>query len=145
MMSELFEYLRRIHELLEQIYTITDNQTTILLSPMNDSEEEENNALDMIAQMADYKDEATKELIEAENMFQKEYDANKHLVQEAEDISELKELVTEILKRKEAIIEHEQSNLLILQARSKKKLERVHLPQNPIEASNAYKKQQKRT
>lgn len=147
-MKELFEYLARIHELLEQIYTITDNQTTILLSPMEGTEEkDENVALDMITQMMDYKEELTKELFEAEDIFQNEYNRCKQLLNNEQEIVvlELKGLVAAVLERKEAIVAREQSNLVLLQARSKKKLEVVHTPQNPKQVSAAYQKQQKKT
>jgi hypothetical protein len=143
-MEELFEYLKHIHGLLEQIYTITDNQTTILLCETQ-PEEDENDSFDMLTQMADYKDEFTQELIAAENVFQQKYDECKLSLKEDKEILELKRLVQAVLERKQAIVEHEQSNLLLMQARSKKALERVYLPQNPKEAANAYKKQQKTT
>ncbi|WP_069998860.1 hypothetical protein [Cellulosilyticum sp. I15G10I2] len=143
-MEELVGYLSQIQALLEQVYTITDNQTTILLAPM-DTKEEESNALDMIAQMADYKDELTEELNKLELAFQQKYDELKEVVKYEADLHELKRLVAAILEAKQAIIEHEQSNLLLLQTHSKKKLERVQLPQNPKEAANAYKKQQGKT
>lgn len=143
-MKELFEYLGNIEKLLEQIYTITDNQTTVLLAKM-DTEEAENGALDMIAQMADYKDELMHQLGRSEKMFQEEYDVCKNLLKEEKDILELQRLVAAVLDAKQAVVEREQSNLLLMQAASKKKLERVYVPQNATEVSNAYKKQQKRT
>ena len=148
-MEELFEYLRQIYELLEQIDMITDNQTTVLLAPMEETIEqgddsEEEIALDMIAQMADYKDEITEELVKVEDMFQRQYDNCKQLLENQEEVKKLKRLVAAILERKEAIVEHEQSNLLLLQARSKKQLKRVHISQNPKNVSNAYKKQQEK-
>jgi len=150
-MKELFEYLKNIHELLEQIYTITDNQTTVLLAPMEETTNEEEDSfkeessLDMITQMSDYKEELTEQLMKAEDLFQKEYDKCKHLASSSEEVMELKRLVSGVLERKEAVVEHEQSNMLLLKSRSKRTLEVVHLPQNPIEVSNAYKKQQKIT
>lgn len=145
-MQQLFDYLKKIHELLEQICTITDNQTTVLLAPLeaNDGEDDEDVSLDMISQMADYKDELTEELIAAEVAFQNAYNNYKDLAASSNQVAELKQMVGEILKRKEDIVEHEQSNLLLLQNRSKRTIERVKLPQKPEEAISAYKKQQKK-
>ena len=147
-MEELFEYLRQIYELLEQIDTITDNQTTVLLAPVEETTKQEDDSeeesLDMIAQMADYKDELMGKLSKLESMFQEQYDRCKQFLNDDQDVKRLKEFVAAILERKEAIVEHEQNNILLLQAHSKKRLEKVSIPQNPKNVSNAYKKQQEK-
>jgi hypothetical protein len=144
-MEKLFEYLNHIQRLLDQIFTITDNQTTILLTLTGVESEAENEVLDMIAQMADYKEELTKELGIAEEAFQAYYEAHRELVAGEKHVRDMQNLVKGVLDGKQAVIEQEQKNLLLLQAHSKKKLERVQVPQNPGHAASAYRKQQKKT
>lgn len=140
-MDELLNYLHKIQDLLNQISTITDNQTTILLNPI-DKTEQETKSLDMLEEMADYKDEYTKELIACEELFQNLYNQEKDTIKDSKDIVKLKEMVTRILEIKQEIVEHEQSNLLLLQSHSKKKAERLHIPQSAKEVAKAYKKHQ---
>lgn len=110
-MEVLFEYLRQIYALLEQIYTITDNQATILLAPTeeNDVYADENEALDIIAQMVDYKEELTVKLFEVEDIFQKEYNKCKQRLNNKEEkiVLELKGLVAAVLECKKDIVEAE--------------------------------------
>ncbi len=143
-MEKLFEYLGQIQNLLDQILTITDNQTTILLSLTGSEEEDEDQALDMMAQMADYKDEITKTLSSIEEDFQACYEASKGLIKEADHVRAVQGLVKAILDSKQAIVDQEQRNLLLLQAHSKKKIERVHVSHNASHVSDVYKKQQKK-
>ncbi|MDF2595237.1 MAG: hypothetical protein K0R69_1578 [Clostridia bacterium] len=144
-MEKLFEYLNHIQSLLDQIFTITDNQTTILLTLTGAEGEAENEALDMVTQMADYKEELTKELSSAEEAFQAYYEAHKELVEGEVHVRDMQSLVKGVLDGKQAVVAQEQKNLLLLQAHSKKKLERVQVPQNPRHAASAYRKQQKKT
>lgn len=143
-MNELFEYLEHIQGLLEQIYTITVNQGIVLLG-IESKEEEEEQFLDMVSQMAVYKEEVTSELMASEEAFQSLYDNYKEHITDGEAVKRLQNLVKDILEKKDGVVEEEQKNLMFLQTHSKKKMERVELPQNPKEAASAYKKQQKKT
>ena len=143
-MNELFEYLEHIQGLLEQIYTITVNQGIVLLG-IESKEEEEEQFLDMVSQMAVYKEEVTSELIASEEAFQSLYDNYKEHITDGEAVKRLQNLVKDILEKKDGVVEEEQKNLMFLQTHSKKKMEKVELPQNPKEAAKAYKKQQKKT
>ena len=67
-MESLFKSLDTIIEFLNQIKTLTDNQATVLLSNTS-TVEEENNMLDLLEQMADYKEELTINLKKEEEFF----------------------------------------------------------------------------
>lgn len=67
-MESLFKSLDTIIEFLNQIKTLTDNQATVLLSNTS-TVEEENNMLDLLEQMADYKEELTINLKKKKKFF----------------------------------------------------------------------------
>lgn len=144
-MEKMLGYLGQIEELLEQIHTITLNQMTVLLSLSNEQTQEEDSGLDMIAQMADYKDAYTQELSTVEDQFQVCYDKDKKDLSDKMNVQRMQEAVQTILKLKEVIMEQEEKNLLLMKSHAKKKLEKVHVPQNAKEVANAYKKQQKKS
>ncbi len=143
-MEELYQRLEAIIELLEQIKTLTNNQTTVLLSEET-TLEEESILLDMIEQMAAYKDEMMTNLHEQEDAFQKVYGLYKESLAESPELVAIKKKVATILNLQEGIVEIEQSNLLLMQKRSKTKAEKVILPKNNAKVTEAYQKQQKKT
>ncbi len=143
-MEELFQRLKAIIELLEQIKVLTDNQTTVLLSEET-SLENESGILDLVEEMATYKDELMTGLREQEDAFQKVYSLYKEDLASSSQLEEIQKLVGYILQMQEAIVEIEQSNLLLMQKRSKIKLDKVVLPKDNAKVTAAYQKQQKKT
>ena len=109
-MEALFEALDAIYAHLEQIQTITQNQTVILLdtSYMGDG-------LDMIEQMATFKEQLTTEVEEKEAVFQGLYSKYKNDVTDVDDKKRLKDTVDSIMQIKNFIMEQEQKNVFILQ------------------------------
>lgn len=143
-MESLFKSLDTIIEFLNQIKTLTDNQATVLLSNTS-TVEEENNMLDLLEQMADYKEELTINLKKEEEIFQQLYDKNKSNLREQKEIERLQERVGYLLKLQNLIVEEEQKNLLLMQSRSKQRIDKVTLPINNSKVAEAYRKQQTKT
>ena len=139
----VFEHLERIKDLLAQIDTITENQTTILLSNQNDFNEE-NLALDIMEQMVECKESVINELVEEEAAFQKAYDRYKSQLIQSGEIGKLKKVIASIMKMKEEITRKEQQNMLILQ-NSSRKIEKVRVSPSSQQIVAAYKKQQIKT
>lgn len=133
-MEELFERLNRIVEYLNQIYTITQNQTTILLDKGQTGE-----GIDLIEEMASYKNELTSQLEKEEQGFQEVYNQYKTTIEEVEVQKLLKQTVSHILTLKDKVIELEQKNVLIMQDLLKRLTEKVEIPKNPQFVANAYK------
>lgn len=143
-MKNLFKSLDTIIEFLEQIKTLTDNQGTVLLSGTS-TIEAENNMLDMLEQMADYKEKLTINLKKEEEIFQQLYDKSKYDLREQKEVEYLQERVGYLLKLQNLIMEEEQKNLLLMQSRSKQRIEKVTLPINNSKVAEAYRKQQTKT
>ncbi|ADZ85251.1 hypothetical protein [Cellulosilyticum lentocellum] len=143
-MESLFKSLDTIIEFLNQIKTLTDNQATVLLSNTS-TVEEENNMLDLLEQMADYKEELTINLKKEEEIFQRLYDKSKSNLREQKEIERLQERVGYLLKLQNLIVEEEQKNLLLMQSRSKQRIDKVTLPINNSKVAEAYRKQQTKT
>ncbi|PHV71359.1 hypothetical protein CS063_06615 [Sporanaerobium hydrogeniformans] len=143
-MEELFQKLKGIIEVLEQIKTLTDNQTTVLLSEIT-TLEEESNLLDMIEQMAAYKDEMMNALHKEEDEFQKLYAMHKQSLAESNCLADIQKQVGSILQMQQIIVETEQNNLLLMQKRVRMKSEKVALPANHAKVTAAYQRQQKKS
>lgn len=137
-MEELFSTLEEITECLEQIHSITQNQMTILLETKYMGE-----GLDMIEQMATYKENLTTEVEEREQVFQGLYSAYRDKITEVEDKKKLKKYVDHIMKLKELIIEGEQKNVMVMQDLLRRCAERVEIPKNAQRVAEAYKAQGK--
>ena len=140
-MQNVFEYLKKIQDLLEQIENITDNQMTILVGDLQNIEEE-NRALEFIEEMVSCKDELITELAETEGYFQQAYDKQKEQLIKSNAIKELKVQVQHILHLKEEIARKEQQNMLIMQNHSKKKIDKMTIAPSSNQVVAAYKKQQ---
>ena len=140
-MQNVFEYLKKIQDLLEQIENITDNQMTILVGDLQNIEEE-NRALEFIEEMVGCKDELITELAEIEGYFQQAYDRQKEQLIKSNAIKELKAQVQHILHLKEEIARKEQQNMLIMQNHSKKKIDKMTIAPSSNQVVAAYKKQQ---
>lgn len=142
-MEQLFKEVFMIIELLEQIKTLTNNQTTVLLVEMDIAEE--NERLDIIEQMANYKDGLMRELKEQEIAFQETYTIYKKQLEESGRIAEIQELVGRVLQLQQKIVELEKGNLLLMQNRSKIKDKKVDILVNSAKAVSAYQKQKIKT
>ncbi|MGL4799609.1 MAG: hypothetical protein ACRDDX_02105 [Cellulosilyticaceae bacterium] len=138
-MNVLFEQLEAIKETLEQIHVITQNQMTILLETQYIGE-----GLDMIEQMADYKETLTTEVEKSEAVFQELYTAHKHEIQQPEDKKRLKQLVDEIMRWKTVIMEGEQKNIMVMRDLLRRCTEKVELPKNAQQVASAYKAHNKK-
>lgn len=134
-MEQLFESLNRIVEYLNQIYTITQNQTTILLDS-----KQAGDSLNLIEEMAAYKNEITSELEKEEQIFQTQYNLHKGSINEVEVQRLLKQTVGHVLALKDKVIQLEQKNVLIMQDLLKRLTEKVEIPKNPEFVTSAYKK-----
>nr|WP_307991093.1 hypothetical protein [uncultured Niameybacter sp.] len=134
-MEQLFESLNRIVEYLNQIYTITQNQTTILLDS-----KQAGDSLNLIEEMATYKNEITTELEKEEEIFQTQYSLHKASINEVEVQRLLKQTVGHVLALKDKVIQLEQKNVLIMQDLLKRLTEKVEIPKNPEFVTMAYKK-----
>lgn len=137
-MEQLFESLNHIIEYLNQIYTITQNQTTVLLDNKQAGE-----SLDLIEEMATYKNEVTLELEKTEQIFQGLYNAYKGAITEPEIQKLLKQTVSHVLTLKDKVIQLEQQNVLIMQDLLRRLTEKVEIPKNPTQVTNAYKQHSK--
>lgn len=143
-MQNLLQMLEEIYKILEQVSTITTNQTTILLQSREDTEKA-NEALDMIESMVDYKEELITELINKEQIFDKAYESFKGKINDHEYIKLFKSWVGRIMNMKTAIVEAERSNVLVMQSFAKMKEKQMSIPKAPDAVVAAYKKQQVKT
>lgn len=141
-MENIRTYLKQIEELLDQIETMTHNQTTILLHQLDNEEEE---ALSMIEEIITYKDDVIQELTQVEGLFQENYQKNKEVLLQSPSMKEIKERVAAILETKERIEKQEQSNLRLLINKTRTKVEKIEIKPTAQCAINAYKKNQSLT
>lgn len=137
-MEELFASLNQIIEYLNQIYTITQNQTTILLDSNHAGE-----SLDLIEEMAAYKNEVTLELEKTEQTFQGFYNRDKAEITDPEIQKLLKQTVSHVLGLKDKVIQLEQQNVLIMQDLLRRLTEKVEIPKSQAQVANAYKQHSK--
>lgn len=140
-MEELFGQLRKIDDLLEQIATITSNQTTVLLQPSDEDEEQ----LTLIESMVEYKEELINQLQLVEKQFDEGYKQKRELLTNKECVIQFKECVAKILEKKQQIQEMEQNNLRIMQNRSSRGVKRMDILKAPQDVVAAYKKQQSKS
>ena len=141
-METIQTYLKQIENLLEQLETMTYNQSTILLHQLEGQEDE---VLRMIEEIVTHKDEAIQELVHIEDLFQESYEKNKTALLKSGAMKEVKERVAGILDAKERIKKQEQSNLRLLASRGSRRTEKVEIKPSPQCAINAYKKTQSLT
>lgn len=141
--NEMIKSLQEIEAILDQIIGITNNQGTILLSEHQDNQEE-NKSIDLIDTMIQYKSELMNELEKREVLFQSQYNSAKSQLENSALLVTIKKMVTDILRKKEEIVEQEKRNLLILQSNVRKH-EVTKLPKQPQAAIEAYKKTQQKT
>lgn len=137
-MENLFTSLNAIKACLEQIQAISQNQTTVLLDDMQDT-----NILDMLEQMFTYKEIIMNELGQAESVFGEQYQALKESLEGRVELITLQKEIGYVLKLKEEIMAIEQRNLLLMADKRRRKVEKIELPQNPIKVVEAYKKHTK--
>lgn len=140
-MENLLKQLDHIYELLEQIEALTTNQTTVLLQEKIDFDAEIGD-LDILNDMADYKEAMIDELIKIEDAFQESYSPYKGKITDKKIIAEMKERIKRIMKKKQAITDAEQNNLLIMQSYANRKDKQTIIPKQASEVAAAYKKQQ---
>ena len=143
-MKNVFEALRKIQELLNQINNITVNQATILLEHLTYSNEDEQ-CINMIQEMVNYKDEVITELERVEQQFQQIYAAEKEELINNGQIKNVKKCVEEILNLKEDIVQREKENMRIMLMKSQKAEKVTKLPISHEQVIAAYKKQQSKT
>lgn len=138
-MNELFGQLKAIDEILEQITTITANQTTVLLQSTGENEDDD---LSIIENMVSYKDELITKLVEIETLFDKSYKAKREQIKTSREIGEFKKCVASILEKKEKIQKLEKNNVTIMQTRAREIKKIIKIPKAAQEVAEAYKKQQ---
>lgn len=143
-MDELIRMLGCIYELLEQISTITTNQTTVLLQS-NETTDEASSALDMLESMITYKEEITNELVAQEETFDKAYSQYRGKITDPTYVQLFKEWVERIMVKKKEIVDAEQNNVVIMQTLAKKKVKQMDIPKAAREVANAYKRHQIKT
>ena len=141
-MVELLKSLEAIQDLLQQIYSITANQTTILLEQGKSLEEEEE-ALSMLEKMVDYKEELIGLVEKQELDFENLYAQYKSQITNADDIKLFKHHVANILTKKKEIKEAEQANVAIMQGRAHRRNKQVELPKNAQQVVQAYQRMKK--
>lgn len=139
-MDALMGILEKIYKTLEQIYSITQNQNTILRERQFETE-----ALELLEEMSTYKEHLTKEIEEDERLFQTSYDRFKDTLKDDFFYKDLKNKVEAILAYKEAIIACEQNNVLLMQSLARSCHERVQVPKPPQQVVKAYHAQQKQS
>ena len=137
-MQSLFNQLKEIDDLLDQISTITSNQTTILI----DSNTEESEKITLIENMVTYKDELIDKLQQVEILFDKNYKEKREQVTDKKYITQFKQCVSHILIKKQEIQELEQNNVRIMQSQASKSREQIKIQKGAKEVVSAYKKQQ---
>ena len=140
-MERLIQMLEKIHELLEQIYGITSNQTTVLLESGQEAIDEEA-ALKMMEDMVDYKEEIISKVNQLEEQFEKEYEPYKGRINEPTYVKVFKKHVQDILDMKKNISEAERNNITILNSVMNKRSRKMNINKTAQEVSAAYKKQQ---
>jgi len=140
-MQELFTILNQIYEALEQILSITQNQTTILIELSNSQDSDE--AFNVIYQMMDYKDELINALNTYEAAFEEKYKIHRQKITNKQDADRLKQQVELVLDKKESITTCEKNNLLIMQTYYKERTTVLEIKPNAQNVAMAYKKQQK--
>lgn len=138
-MQELFKMLGQIYDLLEQISVITANQTTVLLQS-SETTEEANNALNLLNDMVNYKDEIMNRLILEEERFDNAYSRYRGKITDPTYMSMFKEWVERIMEKKKEIVEIEKNNVIVMQNISNKRIKRMSIPKDAKEVTMAYKK-----
>ena len=138
-MENLFNELKEIEDILEQISTITANQTTILLQTTNEELEE---AMNLLETMVDYKEELINKLELVEKRFDRNYKEKREQATSKEYALKFKNYVSKILNKKQEIQDMEQNNVRIMQSKKYKKIEKVEIAKKPNEVAAAYRKQQ---
>lgn len=138
-MKLLNDLLEEIYTLLDQIYGITLNQATILLQPKN-SNEESNEAIDLLNEMVEYKEELIINVTKKEQQFEEAYNPYRGKITAEQEVEEIKILVNKIMNKKQEIVEKEKSNVLIMQNLGKKQNQVTHISPTPDKVVNAYKR-----
>ena len=138
-MEAIFQSLEKIYALLDQIYSITQNQMTILLETQYAGD-----GLTLIEQMATYKENLTKEVEEEETIFQVVYHTQHDRIQDTGDKKRLKEAVDRIMKLKTQIMEAEHKNVLIMQDLLKRMSEPIEMPKSAKRVVAAYQNNTKK-
>lgn len=138
-MESLFNELKEIEDILEQISTITANQTTVLLQTTNEELEEE---MSLLETMVDYKEELINKLELVEKSFDMNYKKKREQAASKEYALKFKDCVAKILNKKQEIQDMEQNNVRIMQSRKSRKVEKVEIAKKPNEVAAAYRKQQ---
>ena len=139
-MEELFNQLKEIEDILEQISTITANQTTVLLQTTNETLGE----IDILETMVGYKEELINQLETVEKSFDANYKEKREQVKSKEYVLEFKKRVANILDKKQQIQDMEQNNVRIMQSKVSRKIEKMEIAKKPNQVLAAYKKQQQR-
>ena len=143
-MNILKGLLEEIYTLLDQIHGITLNQTTILLQP-KENNEESNEAIDLLNEMVEYKDELIVNVTQKEEEFENAYTPYRGKITSPEQVEEIKIWVNRIMDKKQEIVEKEKNNMIIMQNLGKKKNKVTHISASPDKVVNAYKRTAKDT
>ncbi len=137
-MDILLAKLDKINELLEQINSITSNQTTVLLEKKLECEDK-NSIIEVLEGMYNYKEQLIGDVESAEADFEKVYEPYRGKITDDSFIRLFKEKVKAILDLKQIIVENEKRNMMLMQSRGKQLKQTVAIPNNPKEVSDRYK------
>lgn len=143
-MQQLLKQLDYIYELLEQIETITTNQTTVLLQS-NEEDSSEVEAVEFLESMFNYKEEIINELEKAEAIFQESYEPYRGKITDKAFIEMIQSKIASIMAKKKTISDAELNNLLVMQAYTKKRTKQFVIPRQAKDVTEAYKKYQPKT
>ena len=137
-MRTLLAKLDKISELLEQINSITSNQTTVLLE--KDVEyEDDNSIIAVLEEMYNYKEQLIGDVERAEADFEKVYEPYRGKITDDSFAQLIKEKVKAILDLKQLIVDNEKTNMMIMQSRGKQLKQTMAIPNNPKKVSEQYK------
>ncbi len=131
----LDDYLVEITKLLRQIEGITLNQQQVLCTDPLDDER-----LNMIEQMAGFKENITNDVERVENKFQMLYSEVKPFLTDKSFVARLQTNISEVLHLKDNVIRLEQMNADSLKRELNQKLGKVIVPKKPEEIINKYKR-----
>ncbi len=137
-MNILKKLLEEIYALLDQMDGITLNQATILLQPRK-SNEDNNEAIDLLNQMVEYKDELIASVARKEEEFERAYEPYRGKIKSKSEIEDIKILVDRIMNKKQEIVEKEKNNMLIMKNLGNTKKKAMHISPTADKVVNAYK------
>jgi hypothetical protein len=139
-MKKMLEELDKIQTSLAQIETITQNQMTVLKGEYGARE-----MLDLLEEMANYKEELTEAVHSHEEAFQLAYEDCKGAISQKQALR-LQQEVSCVLELRERIVFKEEQNLKLMEKviyKQMREMEPTPLPKPPGEVVKAYNQNKK--